>query len=161
MNKFVLVIAISTIVLISIGVWLGSTMQKPEVVVSVESKVEIPETFYNWGTINLNNGTVNKTFIIKNSGTKPLQLHDVNTSCMCTTAQITIAGQASPQFGMHQKSAWVGEIPPNQEAQLLVTFDPAFHGPSGIGAITRQVTVKTNDQKNPELTFNLAAQVVN
>lgn len=160
-NKLIISTIIFTLFLIGGGVWLGSTMQKQEIVVSDASKVLIAENQHDWGTIPINGGVVTKTFEIQSNGNQALQLHDINTSCMCTTAQITISEQPSPLFGMHQKSAWVGEVAPGQTALLTVNFDPAYHGPSGIGDITRQVKVSTNDPNNPELIFNLTAQVVN
>ena len=160
-NKFAITVVLSTLLLIGAGVWLGSTMQKPEVAMSGESQADVPETVHDWGTIPLTGGEVTKSFPITNSGTQTLQLHDISTSCMCTTAQLTINDQTSPQFGMHQKSAWVGKIEPGQTAQLIVVFDPAFHGPSGVGSITRQITAQTNDPNHPTLNFNLTAQVIN
>ncbi len=160
-NKLVIGVIIGTIALIGGGVWLAGTMKQPDIVVSQDAIAEVEETSHDWGAIPLNGGKVNQSFTIKNTGTVPLQLHDILTSCMCTTAQVMINGQSSPEFGMHQKSAWVGEVPPGQEAQLTVTFDPAYHGPSGVGDITRQVKVETNDPNHPQLTFNLAAQVTN
>jgi len=79
---------------------------------------------------------------------------------MCTTAQVIIDGKSSPLFKMHQKSAWTGEVQPGKEAELKVIFDPAFHGPSGVGAMTRQIEVATNDKNNPKLEFMLKGVVV-
>jgi len=61
---------------------------------------------------------------------------------------------------MHEKSSSVFEVKPGETAELLVEFDPAFHGPSGVGPITRTITMNTNDVKNPVLSFNLTANVV-
>ncbi len=72
-----------------------------------------------------------------------------------------INGEESPNFGMHSNSSWLGEVEPDQGAELVVTFDPAFHGPSGTGQISRIVTVETNDQNNPTLEFKLSANVIN
>jgi len=56
---------------------------------------------------------------------------------------------------MHNKSAYVFEVPPQQEAKLIVVFDPAFHGPNGVGPIDRFVTVATNDPSQPQLQFSV------
>jgi len=122
-------------------------------------KAYISETTFDWGEIGINNGKAEKTFDIKNEGTGMLKLSNISTSCMCTTAQLILDGKASPAFGMHQKSSYVMEVPPQKTAKLKVVFDPLYHGPDGVGAITRQIKVETNDPGNPELDFMLTATV--
>jgi len=70
------------------------------------------------------------------------------------------SSQTSPKFKMHEKSSYVFEVNPGETAELIVEFDPAFHGPSGVGPITRTITMNTNDTKNSTLTFNLTGNVV-
>ncbi len=123
------------------------------------AKATIDQKTFDWGTINMNNGNVNKTFTIKNIGTEVLKLTKVKTSCHCTKASVIINGAASPSFGMNTVSPWVGEVPPNSEAQLNIVFDPAYHGPNGVGPITRYISVSTNDPNNSTLEFTLTANV--
>ncbi len=113
-----------------------------------------------WGNIPINGGNVTKTFTIKNTGTGALKLFNVKTSCHCTKAHVTIAQENSPDFGMDGVSSWVGEVPPGRQAKLTVIFDPAFHGPQGIGSLNRFVLVETNDGGNPKLTFTLTGTVI-
>ena len=40
------------------------------------------------------------------------------------------------------------------------TFDPAFHGPQGIGPVNRFVSVDTNDKNNSQLTFTVLGTIV-
>jgi len=127
---------------------------------SDQAKAEAGETNYDWGEIKINGGNAEKVFLIKNTGTGPLILSSVSTSCMCTTAQVIINGKESPFFGMHQKSSWMGEVSAGREAELKIVFDPAFHGPSGVGVMTRQIEVATNDKNNPKLEFTLKGNVV-
>ena len=49
------------------------------------------------------------------------------------------------------------ELPAGQEAQIEVVFDPAAHGPAGVGPISRNVFVETTDGK--KLVFEIKAQV--
>jgi len=70
------------------------------------------------------------------------------------------SSQTSPKFKMHEKSSYVFEVNPGETAELIVEFDPAFHGPSGTGPINRTITMNTNDAKNPTLSFKLTAKVV-
>ena len=162
-DKKIIVIVLGVTLLILVGgVALASRAPKPpEIVASSEAKVTVNQSTHDWGTIPLNGGDVFKSFMIKNSGSSPLQLANVKTSCMCTEAKLIINGQESSNFGMHSNSSWLGEVEPDQEAELVVTFDPAFHGPSGTGQISRIISVETNDQNNPTLEFKLSANVVN
>ena len=79
---------------------------------------------------------------------------------MCTTAQLRTSGETSKKFGMHEKTANVFEVQPGETAEVVVEFDPLFHGPSGVGPINRTVTMNTNDSSQPQLSFQLAANVV-
>lgn len=155
------IIGLSLLVLIG-GVALASRAPTPpEIVTSSQVKIDVAETTHDWGTIPLNDGKVEKTFTVKNIGTEILRLANVETSCMCTQAKVSINGKESPYFGMHSNSAWIGELDPGNEAELQVVFDPSYHGPSGTGQITRIVSVDTNDQNNPRLEFKLTANVIN
>ena len=148
--------------LLLVGAIYFGTRQGVTTEVSADSQVsvEIAENRYDWGTIGIYDGVVNKSFAIKNSGSTSLKLYDVKTSCMCTTAQLKTASKTSKKFGMHEKSTRVFEVQPGETAELAVEFDPLFHGPSGVGAISRTVTLNTNDASQPTLSFQLAANVV-
>lgn len=163
LNKLIITISILTLIILGLGVWL---LSKPtagsQLVTSVSGggKAEVPVTSFDWGTINYGGGDATAEFTISNPGAGILSLAEVSTSCMCTTAQIIINDQKSPFFGMHQKSSWIGQIPPGGEAKLKVVFDPAFHGPSGVGSVTRQIVIETSDPDHPKLEFNLTGNVV-
>jgi len=118
------------------------------------------KTDHDWGTIGINDGKVRATYTIKNEGTESLKLFNIVTSCACTTAQIKVGEKTSPEFGMHTKSQYVSEVSPKKTAELIAVFDPAFHGPSGTGPITRQIMIETNDKTNPQLAFTAEAVVV-
>jgi len=160
-DPFVIGVAI-TILVVFIGiVMLGSSAgTSPEVITDAKVAITpLKETSFDWGTISINGGVVSKTFDIENASDAPLKLYEVLTSCMCTTAQLTTDTQTSKKFGMHEKSSSVFEVNPHETATLTVEFDPAFHGPSGVGPISRTVTMNTNDPQNPTLSFSLSAVV--
>lgn len=160
-NKIIFGIIAATILILGGGVFLAQKVTStPEVVSNSNAQAQVEQTSHDWGTIPLKGGDVKQTFIITNIGTEPLQLHGVQTSCMCTTAKVTVNDQTSPSFGMHQKSNWIGEVPAGGTADVEVVFIPDYHGPSGVGAITRQVTVATSDPDYPEIEFLLSANVV-
>lgn len=160
-DSFIIGIVVVTLLMLGGAVYFGSKMGTTTQV-SADSQVSLAvgENKYDWGTIDINGGVVSKTFAIENSSSAPLKLYDVKTSCMCTTAQLKTASRTSKKFGMHEKSTSVFEVKPGETAELLVEFDPAFHGPSGVGPISRTITLSTNDATNPELSFQLSANVV-
>ena len=160
--KLILIGLSLTLLLIFGGVFfVAKSNNRASLVSGQTTQVTTDKTSYDWGTIGINNGKVQAEFNLTNAGSAPLQLANVSTSCMCTTARVEIDGKASPYFGMHQQSSWTGEVVPGNSAKLIVEFDPAFHGPQGIGQITRQVVVETNDPGQKQLTFTTAANVTN
>lgn len=160
-----LVLAFVLFSLVSVGgtVWLVARMSGPstpaQVQASGEAKAVVTETSWDWGDIGINNGKVDKSFDITNDGTAPLKLFAGTTSCACTNAQLILGDKQSGVFGMHAKSA-VFEVPAGATAQLKVVFDPLFHGPSGLGSISRTATIKTNDPSQSQLSFTLTANVI-
>lgn len=115
------------------------------------------DSFYDFGTISMSDGKVSRMFKITNSAGTPVQIKKIYTSCMCTTATlITKEGAAGP-FGMpgHASIPTISQIiPPNEEASIEAIFDPAAHGPEGVGRVRRTVYIETDTQKEPlELTF--------
>lgn len=160
-KKLIILIAAVTLIILSGGVYvLSQTSISSQFQTSSNAKLEVNEKSFDWGQISYNGGNVSKTFTLKNSGTDILKIKNIKTSCTCTKAQLTIDEQSSPYFSMHSTSSWVGEVKPNQEAKLTVIFDPAFHGPSGIGPINRLVLMETNDVNSPKLEFTLTGNVI-
>ena len=156
------VIAVTALLLLGgivLATRMTSTPQADQVQTSSLAKAVVGETTYDWGNITMGDGNAEATFTIKNDGTDPLKLSNIITSCACTTAQLILGDKQSPAFGMHNKSAYVFELPPQQEAQLKVVFDPAFHGPNGVGPIDRLVSLTTNDPAQPKLQFSVTGMV--
>lgn len=159
-KKFTLVLVIVVVAMMLGGVYLATRMEsQSEVIASQEASAVVSETSYDWGEIGIDDGKVEKTFEIKNEGTDVLVLSSVETSCMCTTAQVIVGESKSQEFGMHTKSNYRAEVDSGSSAQIKVVFDPAYHGPNGIGPITRQVSVATNDISKPNINFTLTAMV--
>lgn len=160
-KKIIIGFVVLTFLILGGGVYFLSVAINPAVVTSSQNaKASVAQKTYDWGQIDYNGGNVSKTFVIKNSGSDVLRLTNVKTSCTCTKAQIVIDNQSSPYFSMHGTSSWTGEVSPGKEAVLAVIFDPAFHGPSGVGPIERLVSIETNDANNPRLEFSLKGVVV-
>jgi len=102
-------------------------------------------------------GKVNHAFKIRNAGIEPVVIGKMYTSCMCTTASLTIDGKQFGPYGMpgHGFVPKIGQtINPNEEATVEVVFDPAAHGPAGVGRIQRAITIEHNAGQPVELLFD-------
>lgn len=160
-DYFLLSIILATLTILGVVIFLGTKLgSTPDVSASANTKIEVEETRHNWGDIDYDIGVISKTFTIKNTGNDTLKLYDIKTSCMCTTAQLKTDDSTSKKFGMHEKVPEVFEVPAGETVEVFVEFQPAFHGPSGLGPITRLITMNTNDESNPTVTFYLSGNVV-
>jgi hypothetical protein len=117
-------------------------------------------TKFNFGSISMAAGNVTHRYSISNTGTDPVLIRKIYTSCMCTTAALVKSGRKSAPYGMPGH----GPIPtinvpmnPGEDAIIEVVFDPAAHGPAGIGPIDRNITIE-NDAGRP-LVLALVANV--
>ena len=115
------------------------------------------ETSFNFGSISMAAGKVTHRYWIRNAGTEPILIRKMYTSCMCTTAAlVTSSGKKSEPVGMpgHTPIPTMNEpMAPKGEAIIEVVFDPAAHGPAGIGPIERIVTIESNAGRPLELAF--------
>jgi len=163
MNDFktIAIFGLATVLILGGGVWLVMRNQPVQIASNQGAVLGVGEQAFDWGTIQLNGGEVTRSFEIENKGDSQLQIANLKTSCMCTKARLVVESEAGPWFAMHSQSQWIGKVPPGKKAQVEVVFDPAFHGPSGVGAISRTVTMQTNDPNRSSLEFRLSANVVN
>jgi len=145
MNKIFISILI-VIVFIGILAWLGdSASSKDKVSAPSALIVEDGLKTYNFGTISMGKGKVSHSFKIRNSGNEVMQMERMYTSCMCTSASLTKGDDRFGPYGMpgHGLVPSLNQsLDPNQEATVEVIFDPAAHGPSGVGKIERSVIIE-------------------
>ena len=114
------------------------------------------EMNFDFGSVSMAAGKVAHRYWIRNTGATPIVLRKMYTSCMCTTAALVKGGRKFEPSGMpgHGSIATLNEpIAPNEAAMVEVVFDPAAHGPAGIGRIERLVTVQTDLESPLELAF--------
>lgn len=154
---------IGTAVIVGGIVWISlsgsSTAAVPE---WSASALEVQESFYDFGTISMAAGKVSHAFAVKNTGTEPVNIMKLFTSCMCTVVELDHNNRMIGPFGMqgHGVIPKISELLlPGESAQVIATFDPAAHGPSGTGLIRRIVTVETNSQTKPKLEISFSANV--
>ena len=116
-----------------------------------------PEKSFDFGSISMAAGKVSHSFKIKNSGAEPINISKIYTSCMCTTASLmTVEGQ-TPFFGMpgHGFAPKINRlIKAGEEAIIEVIFDPAAHGPAGVGPISRAVYLESGEETPFEIGFS-------
>ena len=112
--------------------------------------------FYNFGTVSMAAGNVKHRYTVGNLGQAPVTITRLFTSCMCTTATlVTSSGRRGP-FGMpgHVPVPSIRErLGPGEMAQVEVVFDPAAHGPAGVGLTNRTVTLQNDAGAPLELAF--------
>ena len=111
-------------------------------------KIVIEPSYYNFGDISQAKGIISTIFNIKNEGESDLIINNMESSCMCTTASIIYDGAEGPRFGMSMHGSnpkeWSVSIPPGEEAQLKVYYDPDAHG-KFTGLVTRTIDIYSND----------------
>lgn len=115
------------------------------------------EKSYDFGKISMSAGKVSRVFKIKNTTDKPATINKIYTSCMCTQATLAYNGEKRGPFGMqgHGIGPRVDkQIAPGAEADIEVVFDPAAHGPSGVGQIERAVYIEQEGNLPVELSFS-------
>ncbi len=117
---------------------------------------------YDFGSIPINGGKVETVFQMSNTGSAPVRLVAVYTSCGCTTAVLEFAdGSTAGPFGMpgHESETVLDHaVSAGEQFRVAVTFDPAAHGPAGTGRVMRTVTIHTEDGGTSEV--GISADVV-
>lgn len=131
--------------------------------VTVNSPIVIEQAFQDLGVIAMDKGDVNISYVLTNKGQEPVVIKEMYTSCMCTSAKVSIGDDTSQAVGMkgHQGNFDILKIiEPGQQAVVTATFDPNAHGPQGTGVARRTVSVETNSKVNPVLKLKFEADVV-
>jgi hypothetical protein len=144
-------IVITFLLIVGISFVFGDRQQKEEAVIAstkiegLEAKPEI----YDLGSVPLNGGLVIKEYEVTNTTSSVLKLKKIATSCMCTKAKVKIGDKETKFFGMEghgDKNAPVNlEIAVDEVAKVTMEFDPAAHGPQGVGPIDRSIFLTFSD----------------
>ena len=113
------------------------------------------------GSVSMAAGDVTRTFTVRNTSNAAVTLRQMYTSCMCTTASVEFSnGVRRGPYGMPGHGinpSFEERIEPNETFTVAVVFDPAAHGPAGIGPVERTVTLEYDEGKM--LTFGFSATV--
>ncbi len=115
------------------------------------------ESQFDFGSISMAAGKVTHRYYLANRGAGPIEIKKLYTSCMCTTAELVKGIRRFGPFGMQGHT----DIPsinqsfvPGERAYVEVVFDPAAHGPAGVGPIERVVTIENDAQEPLQLAFS-------
>ncbi|MEN9523956.1 MAG: hypothetical protein RL536_25 [Candidatus Parcubacteria bacterium] len=126
-----------------------------------KSVLTASSTMYDFGTISMMSGNVTKDFIFGNQTDSDVIISGVQTSCMCTSALLVGAdGSIKGPFGMPGMGGMTSTndtIKAGETRILRVIYDPNAHGPAGVGAIDRFVTV--TDSTGASLQYEIKAVV--
>src|SRR3989344_2187152 len=132
-----------------------STAPTPESDFDTPSALSAEEKFYDFGTISMADGKVDKVFRVTNSSASVVNLKSVTTSCMCTTAYlISPTGEKGP-FGMpghggpgRPANELIGA---GESRDIKVVYDPNAHGPAGVGPVDRFIYLTDDQDRTLEL----------
>lgn len=114
------------------------------------------ETAFDFGSISMAAGKVTHRFWFRNEGGDSVLIRRIYTSCMCTTATLVKGMKIINSYGMpgHGPLPEVNEsLKPGEAAYVDVVFDPAAHGPAGLGPTQRVVTIERGSGRPLELHF--------
>lgn len=162
MNKITVISIVIAVIMLGGIVWIarpdsqtGNTASLP-LSSNSNGTLEAEETNFDFGSISMAAGKISHSFKIKNTGNEPVNIEKMYTSCMCTTAALTMNGEKFGPYGMpgHGFIPKINEtIGAGEEAIVEVVFNPAAHGPAGVGRIQRAVTIENNAGQQLELGF--------
>ncbi len=136
------------------------TEQTADLTQNADSALIAGESFFNFGEVSMARGTVTHAYTIRNTSNAPVTIRKVTTSCMCTEATLILGEKRFGPYGMpgHGLAPSVNAtLAPGQEATVEVVFDPAAHGPAGVGRADRIVFVE--DATGLVLQLNFTATV--
>jgi len=153
-------IGIAIVILSIIGVLIfaiGSGKEKIPQERGIFSSLKVFESYYDFGSVSMKNGKVSHVFKMKNESNFPVVIAKIYTSCMCTSASLlTREGEIGP-FGM-QGHGFIPTIDrvvePGEEFTVTAVFDPAAHGPAGVGRIDRAIFLESDARNTLQIGFS-------
>lgn len=114
------------------------------------------EGYFDFGSISMAAGKVTHRFWFRNESSNSVLIRKIYTSCMCTTATFVKGMKIINSYGMpgHGPLPAVNEsLKPGEAAYVDAVFDPAAHGPAGLGPTQRVVTIESDAGAPLEIHF--------
>ena len=143
MNKYVIIsIIIGTVVMLGGLIWVGQPADSNDQDGSGTTfLLKSEEKLFDFGTISMAKGKVSHEFKVTNESDQPITLKKIHTSCMCTATNFILNQKKYGPFGMQGMGGGVTSanvtINPGESAMAEAIYDPAAHGPAGVGPIDR------------------------
>ncbi|OIP65762.1 MAG: hypothetical protein COV32_00880 [Candidatus Yonathbacteria bacterium CG10_big_fil_rev_8_21_14_0_10_43_136] len=126
------------------------------------SDIVATEKSFDFGMVSMAKGKINHSFAVKNTGSTPVKITKIYTSCMCTEATLVNGVSRKGPFGMpgHGGLSRLREtVKAGQEISVEVTVDPAAHGPQGTGPAKKVVYIETDSATTPTVKLELDINV--
>ncbi len=167
-TKKIIIWSIGVLLLVGIAFLISPSksgkMENSNSITYSNSSITVAENNFDFGTILMGDGIVSNKFEVVNNGSEPVKIGKVYTSCACTTAYIIdSAGKKYGKFGMpgHDglRAAANVEVQPGETIMVEAIYDPAFHGPSGVGLAERVIYLETNSINSPKVKLSFRATV--
>ncbi len=114
------------------------------------------EANFDFGTLSMAAGNVSHRYWFRNDSDAPVLVKRIYTSCMCTTAKLVKSSRVVGSYGMagHGPQPEVNQsFAPGEAAYVDVVFEPAAHGPAGLGHTERVVSVESDAGQRLQLAF--------
>ena len=158
-NKTVIGV-IATIVVLGGIIWIArpdsQNNNTASIIAESSGTLNAEEDSFDFGTISMAAGKVKHSFGMRNTGAESVVIGKVYTSCMCTTATLKMSGRTFGPYGMpgHGFIPKINEkLDSGEEATVEAVFDPAAHGPAGVGQIQRTIIIENNAGEPLQLSF--------
>lgn len=157
-TKFIVGAALIALgVIVGLAFFVSTKGAKEKTLVTSEVQgIEATPTYYDLGDIPIKGGVVTKEYEIKNTSGKDMELIKIVTSCMCTSASVKVGDTETRFFAMEMggdKNPLISvKLKKDEVGKVTVRFDPAAHGPEGVGPFDRIVWLYF-DSGMKELTF--------
>ena len=146
-KKTIFGVLAGTLLLLVVLVWLGKPQtDRGDTTTNSSSPgaLTAQEASFDFGTISMANGKVRHIFTISNPSASDVDIKNLETSCMCTEAYLVNGTSRKGPFGMPGMGGMTtldDVIKAESTAQIEAEYDPAAHGPAGVGAIDRLITL--------------------
>lgn len=134
----------------------GPAVATPAAAIPAAGGLQARESAFDFGSISMAAGKVTHRFWFRNESDAPVLIRRIYTSCMCTTATFVKGMKIINSYGMpgHGPLPAVNEtLIPGEAAFVDAIFDPAAHGPAGLGPTQRVVTIESGSGRPLELHF--------
>lgn len=162
-NKTIIIAIVLILAVVGLMIWATkggvgnkATISDP---LTYTGELSFSEPFYDFGDVSIKGGNVSHEFILSNDSLEAVKIGDVWTSCMCTEVFLSIdnKGRKGP-FGMPGHSLTKKAnliVSPGEKLIVRAEFDPAAHGPTGIGMVEREVYLKVGKEDPVILGFTV------